>query len=166
MRKLLATLAIAPFVAAPAAAHPNARAVDSRGQNELSTYFAQAKPHALAFRLRMNQSLSAIRNDLNYAKIRLAGQRLTTTSSKLQKVKAPLVLSEAHGSVVRGIRICGRALVRYVDEHKANPNRALNRVLGALDTAEPLIEHWREEMLVQLRQAGLPVPLWVKNVGA
>jgi hypothetical protein len=155
------------LLAAPVSAYANAPALGASSQSELSVYMSKVKPHAVAYRLYLRQALSAIRNNLNYAKIRLSGQRIGTVVNKLQKIRAPSAMSEAHGSLVRGVRITGRALVRLVTDHNAgvDPIRALNKATAALDISDPLVQHWREEVEVQLRRAGLPVPLWVKNIG-
>lgn len=145
---------------------PNATAGMAADPGALSAYMTQVKPHAVNAKLYADQAIGAIPR-LNYAKLRQAGMRLQATADKLQKLKAPLLLAEPHGSFVRGIRIQGRALTRFVSDIQAGVGRvrAGDKVVAAFSTAQKLLDHWQEEAEAQLRASGLPVPLWLKNVG-
>jgi len=127
---------------------------------------AKVKPEAVNANLYAHQAVSAIRH-LNYPKIGQAGEKLILTAARLEKIRAPAGLTEPHSSLVRGVRIQGRALTREVADHKAgvDPIRAANKAIAAFDTAQTLLEHWREEVVTECRQAGISVPLWVKRVG-
>lgn len=121
---------------------------------QLRAYLASMKPVVKAIQREENR---VVIGDTASGPLASVGRNLLRLSAKAKVIVSPTVLRGPHADLVRGVRVESTAFANYngVDE----------RFLTTLIRGRRLQNSWREEVIFQLRRAGLAVPLWLKTFG-
>jgi hypothetical protein len=92
--------------------------------------------------------------------------RLRANANALNALKITPELRPLNGELVKSLRIEINGLEAMAKSFASGAaNAGLKKYTAAGVRTTELQRHWRDEMIVKLRRAGMTVPLWLKRVG-
>jgi hypothetical protein len=100
-------------------------------------------------------------------KVRVYQTKLKNDATVITKIKPPTVLTEPNAALAKSGRLLAKGigfLADSLDQGGVGIHTAINQFEARARDSTALRRHWRQEVIVALRRAGLSVPFWVTQV--
>jgi len=97
-------------------------------------------------------------------RLRRHGAALRLIAARSEKVKPPSVLATPHRSLTRSFALMAESMNALASGLEVGDFNE-SAYVGPVTKAQKLQRYWRDEFIVLLRRALIPVPLWLKTLG-
>jgi hypothetical protein len=158
MRRVVAGLAIGFVLAGIVAAAASASAPAT-----VQTYLVKIRPAVVLAEQAQRQVVVAYTDPpagQGPKMIRSSAASFVKAAGMLSRVAAPAQLREAHGDLRHALRLEADALRVFAVSFGTTAETP--KADAWLSNAATLAASWRQELIAQLRRAGVAVPVWVK----